>query len=301
MLTHPSLALFASLSLATFACGADDPAPVDVDAPPAGTGFRIETPPIDIAPGQEATYCYYTSVPTDAAVGVKRWSSTMTPGSHHLTLFFADSASPPDGTVDQNCGAGVPYWVYAAQQPTAEQVMPTGVGVTVPARQKIYIQLHYVNTSDAVIHASARVDAETYAAGEAYTPAAAFVTYRSGFTVPARGTASTGGACAVPPDARFFAVSTHTHRLGVHTAVRDGDAMVFESTDWEHPGVRGWDAEPFYRFASGRLTYACDYDNPRDTAVSEGASAVSNEMCMAIAYYVPATAPTFCFNDTVVR
>ena len=65
--------------------------------------------------------------------------------------------------------------------------------------------------------------------------------------------------------------------------------------------TRGWDAEPFYRFASGRLTYACAYDNPRDTAVSEGASALDNEMCMAIAYYVPATAPTFCFNDTVVR
>ena len=43
----------------------------------------------------------------------------MTPGSHHLILFFGDSGKP-DGTIDQSCGGiggggGVPYWTYSAQ------------------------------------------------------------------------------------------------------------------------------------------------------------------------------------------
>jgi len=271
------------------------------DAAVATSAFHLETPALEIQPGQETTYCYYTSIPTTQTLGVKRWSSTMTPGSHHVTLFFADDSSRPDGTVDQDCGAGVPYWVYAAQTPSAEMVMPDGIGMTVPAGQKIYIQLHYANATDQVIRASARIDADAYDPAETYLPAAAYVTYRAGFSVPARSTASTGGRCAVPPDATFFALTTHTHKLGIHTTVRDGADMIFESTDWEHPGIREWKAQPFFRFSSGHLSYACDYDNPRDVAVREGPSAAANEMCMAIGYYTPATKPTFCFNDTVVR
>ena len=74
----------APLAIALVACGSDnqggdDDVPVDAADPLPGSNFRITTPDITIHPGEEVTYCYYTTVPTTETLGVKRWSSTMTP------------------------------------------------------------------------------------------------------------------------------------------------------------------------------------------------------------------------------
>lgn len=297
------LAVPFALTLA--ACGGDsDPGAVDgggidADGPP-GSSFRITTPDITIQPGEEVTWCYYTTIPTTETLGVKRWSSTMTPGSHHLILYFGDSGKA-DGTIDQDCGGltggGIPYWTYSAQNPVAEAVMPADVGMTVPAGQKAYVQMHYLNVTEEPIAAHVVIDGETYAAGETYTPAAAYITYNTQINVPAMSTGSAGGTCAVPSDAKFFTMSTHAHKRATLTRVTDGTAMVFESDDWEHPGARLWNDDPFFSFASGSLTYRCEYNNTGNTAVGEGQSAATDEMCMAVGYFFPATGPKFCINS----
>jgi hypothetical protein len=299
-----SCALFALPFAFAAACGGteagDDDVPVDAPVNP-GSSFRITTPDITIEPGQEVTYCYYTTIQTTAELGVKKWSSSMTPGSHHLILYFGDSGKP-DGTIDQSCGGGaaggVPYWMYSAQTPTNEAVMPTGIGMTVPAGQKAYVQMHYLNTGDAPIQAHVVIDAETYAAGEAYTPAAAFITFNTQINIPPNATASAMGTCSVPAGAKFFAVSTHAHKQAVHTEVRDGAAMVFQSDNWEHPGQAAWTADPFFSFGTGSLTYRCDYNNPTNRTIRTGDSAATDEMCMAVGYFFPATGPKFCINST---
>jgi len=286
----------------------DDDGTTDVDAgiePPA-EGFRIQTSPIMIMPGEEVTYCYYTTVPTTRTMGIKRWSSTMTPGSHHLILFF-DNHSEPDGTVTRDCGfapsgggASLPFWTYSAQSPVQEAVMPAGIGMTVNAGQKAFVQMHYLNTTEAPIMASVTIDAEAYAAADTFTPAAAYVTYNTQINVPANSTGNAGGNCAVPAGAKFFAMSTHAHQFATRTEVKDGASMVFESTNWEHPGTATWTTDPFYTFASGRITYRCDYNNTSGAAVRTGNSAKTDEMCMAVGYYFPATAPKFCINSFVI-
>ncbi len=295
------LAVPFALTLA--ACGGgsgDDDVAVDAATPP-GSSFRITTPDIPIVRGEEETWCYYTTIPTTEALGVKRWSSTMTPGSHHLILYFGDTGKP-DGTLDQDCGgltggSGIPYWAYSAQTATAEAVMPAEIGMTVPAGQKVYVQMHYLNTTDETISAHVVIDGETYAAGETYTPAAAYITYNTQINIPAMSTGSAGGTCAVPSDAKFFTMSTHTHKRATLTRVTDGSDMVFESDDWEHPGARLWTDNPFFSFASGSLTYRCEYNNTSNTAVGEGQSAATDEMCMAVGYFFPATGPKFCINS----
>jgi hypothetical protein len=78
--------------------------------------------------------------------------------------------------------------------------------------------------------------------------------------------------------------------------------MVFESDNWEHPGVARWTHDPFFSFVSNRLTYYCEYDNTgNSSAVREGASAKTNEMCMAVGYFFPATTAKICLNSTVVN
>ena len=280
----------------------------DAGDPPPAEGFRITTPDIAIQPGEEVTYCYYTTLPTTREMGVKEWSSIMTPGSHHLILFFAQGASKPDGTIERDCeglgggGLQVPYWAYSAQTPTQVTPMPSGVGMKVPAGQKVYVQMHYLNTSDQVINAHVQIDGEAYAAAETYTPAAAFVTYSAGFTVPANGTGEAGNSCSIAAGSKFFLMSTHAHKRATLTQVTDGTTMVFESDNWEHPGATTWAAEPFFQFASNKLTYRCEYDNTGNpNAVPEGSSAATNEMCMAVGYFFPApNGPRFCLNGFVV-
>ncbi|MEZ4400777.1 MAG: hypothetical protein R3B06_12200 [Kofleriaceae bacterium] len=285
--------------------GADDVSAVDagpgeIDAPPApADGFRIQSPDLTIEPGQEITYCYYTTIPTTQTLGIKRWSSTMTPGSHHLILFFG--GNQPDGTIEANCGFGnglpLPVWTYSAQTPTNEALMPDGVGMTVPAGQKVFVQMHYLNTSDQPLQAHVVIDAEAYATGQQYTPAAAYITYNTQINIPPMSAGTAGGDCAVPAGAKFFTLSTHAHQRAVHTQVMDGAAMVFQSDDWEHPGATDWRAAPNFTFASGRLTYRCDYQNDSAFAVRTGDSAATDEMCMAVGYFFPATAPKYCINS----
>ena len=99
-------------------------------------------------------------------------------------------------------------------------------------------------------------------------------------------------------------MSTHAHKQAVHTEVRDGmptsTDIVFQSDDWEHPGVKTWMDTPFFTFASGKITYECTYDNPNSYEIHTGDSAATDEMCMASGYVFPATKATICYNNFVL-
>lgn len=307
-----------ALSLACLAaCGSSDSPPSDDDGeldggtsgdlPVPAQGFQVRTPDVVIEAGQEITYCYYLRMPNAAEVGIKRWQSRMTTGSHHMIVYFTSAELQPEGTLSSDgCGGlgslgNLPVWTYAAQSADSAAEMPSGIGMAVAAGQPAYIQMHYLNTGDEPITVHVTLNGETYEEAEAYTRAAAFVTYNTTVNLPPNATGSVTGTCAVPSDAQFFALSTHAHKQAVLTQVTDGANMVFESDDWEHPAGVAWDDAPFYSFASGELTYQCDYVNPTDRTITTGPSAETDEMCMAIGYFFPAEAAKMCLNSTVVN
>ena len=212
------------------------------------------------------------------AQSVKRWLSHMTEGSHHLIVYFTDSEQAPDDTVTQDCGGfaggglNPPVWSYSAQNAVAENPMPTGVGMTVKAHQKLFVQMHYLNVTNAPITAHVTINADAYADGEEYEPAAPFITFNTQINLDPLGTGSAEGTCNVPAGVKFFTLSTHAHRRATHTWVKDGSNMVFDSTNWEHPGATDWRDAPYYEFG-GSLTYHCDYQNDLDQQVTTGDSA----------------------------
>jgi len=273
----------------------------DEDLPPPETGFQIVTPEIEIAPGEEVTYCYYTTVPIDAVAGVKRWESHMTPGSHHLILYLLGNG-PADGTLTEDCnffdgGSGAPVWAYAAQTVDAAFAMPDGVGMDIGADQRAVVQMHYLNASDDPIVAHVAINGETHEPGAEYIKAAPYVTYNTQISIDPGEPGSAGGSCQVPPNAKFFLMSTHSHRFSTRTEVKNGGEMVLESNNWEHPESQAWEAEPFYEFTSGRLDYRCEYFNGSEQVVETGDSALTDEMCMAVGYFFPATRSIFCLNS----
>jgi hypothetical protein len=314
-----SLAFVLVIGLA--ACGSssnpgdptDDPDAGTLDdagsLPPPARGFQIKSPTVDIAPGTEVTYCYYFKTSNATELAIKKWASHMTSGSHHMILYLTTNELKPAGTMTaEQCGFGsgkTPVWTYSAQTADAEAALPSDDGHGNPVGQVIkaghfgFLQMHYLNSSDDVIHAHAELNAYAYDEGVQVTQAAPFVTYNTAINL-APGSKVTpkpgmvNGSCTVSPDAKFYVVSTHTHKQGVGTFIQDGainpaGPKVFESTSWEHPGEKAWSTAPFYSFASGKLSYQCDYMNPNNYSIQDGDSADTEEMCMAIGYYFPAT------------
>ncbi|HET7506171.1 MAG TPA: hypothetical protein VFK02_34365 [Kofleriaceae bacterium] len=301
------------------ACGTDaggpGSGPPDGSGPPA-RGFQVVSPEVTIMPGQEITYCYYFHTPNTETMVIKKWSSDMTPGSHHMIMYTTASDEMPPGTLStMSCGGfalgNVPSWTYSAQTPTNEVALPSDDGAGVPLGQEIapatpaYFQMHYLNATDAPIRAHVTLNAEAYEAGASYTRTAAYVTYNGDISIPPGATDHLETmTCNVPAGAKFWVLSTHAHKQAVKTEIKDGmpasTAIPFTSTDWEHPGATMWSSAPFYTFATGKLTYECTYDNVGDNAKStivDGPSAAINEMCMATGYYFPATKPLICFNN----
>lgn len=324
-----SLGFALVLGFALFAChsdtgstGGDDTAGPDASViePPA-RGFQIISPEITIMAGQEITYCYYFKTPNTENMVIKKWSSVMSPGSHHMIMFTTPSEVLPAGTVSSTqCGIGgvgganLPAWTYAAQTPTAELSLPTDDGAGKPLGQEIkagspaYIQMHYLNATDNDIKVHVTVNAEAYEVGAAYTLTAPYITFNGNLSIgPGATNLPQTMTCATPPGAKFWLLSTHAHKQAKKTEVKNGMStstdIAFTSADWEHPGAKEWMATPFYTFAGDKLTYTCTYDNTGSNAgrtITTGDSAQTDEMCMATGYYFPATKPRICYNNFLI-
>jgi hypothetical protein len=278
--------------------GDDTPPGDDVIDPPA-SGFQLISPDITLARGVETTKCWYFQTPNTVDLGVKHWESTMTPGSHHMIVFFSNDKQEEPGTITDNCGftGGGPtaaVWTYSAQEPHAEQPLPDGVGMTVGAGQYGFIQMHYLNTTEGDLSVHVTLNVDTYAEGAEYISAAPYITFNNDIVIPPNSDATFSGSCTVPTDKDFYQLGTHAHKQATHMQVENGTTMVFETDSWSEPGGVTWLASPFQRFDSGKLNYSCDYHNPTNRTIYTGDSAATDEMCMAVGYMFPATTPTVC-------
>ena len=278
-----------------------------------GAAFTIQSSDIVINAGQEVTYCYWFTTPNTTAVAVNKWVSDMTPGSHHM-IFFAGGTLPsnlPPNGIDMNntCGFGTgngvnqPQWTFASQTQHLEEDLPADDGTGKPLAQVIQpgtvgaFQMHYLNATDGPLTVHVKLSAFALPEAAAYTRTDAYVTYQYQISIPPGATGvKVPGSCSVPAGVKFWTVSTHAHKQAVDTEVSDGSSMVFDSTDWEHPGSQNWMSTPFYTF-TGKLNWQCTYDNTGDNkanTIVQGQSAQTNEMCMATGYFFPATGPKFC-------
>ena len=278
----------------------DDMPPGDDEPPPSG--FQLRSPDITLAPGEETTKCWYFQTPNTADLGVKRWASSMTPGSHHMIVYFSDGLQEEPGSIVENCGitggSGLgAVWTYSAQDPEADQQLPDGVGMLVEAGQYGFIQMHYLNATEAAMDVHVTLDVETYEEGAQYTRAAPYITFHNAISIPPMSERTFGGSCEVPAGKQFYQLGTHAHKQATHMRVMNGTEIVFESDDWSHPGGREWVTAPHYEFTSGRIDYSCDFYNPsEDRTITTGDSAQFDEMCMAVGYMFPATGPQLCVN-----
>lgn len=295
--------------------------PPDCTATPNAPGcptFLVQTPTATIAPGEEVSYCYYFRTPNAATIGVKKLESVL--GSAATAMFvyatYANAGGapaerePPGTFTTSNCGFESSQnntfarRIYQTQRLTNTLQMPASDGAGVPvaiellAAQPLFIELHFVNTSAAAVSGAATLSAFALADGVAYTRTAAYMTYNTQINVPPGSTQTVSANCAVPPATRFWWFSTQTHRFAINATLRSGAQTLVVTTDWQNPSITQVAPPAFFQFAvGGRLTYECTYQNPLNTSVTFGASWETNENCVGLTYFFPATVPLICINN----
>lgn len=270
-------------------------------APPASTdGFQIALPAnaVTIQPGQEAYYCYYKVVPGGQAINVGAFQSWMTSGaSHHFITYTgtgtdgALTGGAANTTVACNPSAN---WVYATS--TSGQIIelkfPDGVGLPMPANQVVILNMHFLNPGSTAVSPEVKLNV-LYAKNLQYT-AQAMVSFNAGIYVAPGASQTVRGTCTPPAGSKFFAYTTHSHKhateLDVNYVSGGVTTNIVKSLQWDNPDVALWNAPNFLTIKAGdQLTYSCAYTNTGTTAVTVGETAATNEMCMSIGYFFPAT------------
>lgn len=284
-----------------------------------GPGFQIDTPEVIVGPGEEITYCYYFHTPNVETIGIRRWALTLGSVAHDVTLFATyDPAHlpadrQPAGTMSAaNCGfvdtAGsntLANWAYAAHNPFEQIVLPADDGAGSPlavevfADQPMFLQVHFINPTGVSIANTVRLDAEALEIGVAYTKTASYFTYNNSISIPQNSVGYTETkSCAAPAGVEFWFLTTHTHKHATSAVVRDGVAPLVQSANWENPGILLFSSPGFYTFSSSGLTYECVYINPTGSPIVSGNSPISEENCVGIGYFFPATRPLLCIDNT---
>jgi hypothetical protein len=279
----------------------------DLVAPSADQGFQIETPDnaIAVAPSQEAFLCFYKTLPISSTVNIGKLQSWMTPqSSHHFIAYkvggggLLGGSAQPDGTL-QSCLFGGGTWLYATSVPgeIIEMKMPDGVGLPFDSGTQVMLNMHFINPASTPAHPQVKMNF-MYAQNVQYQ-AAAMVSFNTQINVPPAtaggpGTQTVSGTCTAPAGANFFVMTSHTHKRATLTEVNyvtgGQTTNLVHTTDWEHPDVAVWNGPGFLTVQPGdSFTYSCSYANTGTAAVTVGETAASNEMCMAIAYYFPAS------------
>ncbi len=271
----------------------DDLAPPD---PADGFQFVLKAGMVTIQPNQEAYYCYYKTIPGNAAIEIGAFQSWMSKGASHHFITYAGT-SGADGTVSQ-CAGGGGKWVYATSVSgeTIELKMPDTVGLSMAAGTQLMMNMHFINPGTTPATPTLKLNV-LYAKNVQYQ-AGTMISFNTGINIPpgtatAPGTQTVRGTCTAPVGSKFFAITTHTHK---HATVTDVNYVtggmttnIVHTTDWEAPDVGLWYAPNFLTFNQGdSFTYSCSYSNSSSSYVTVGETAASNEMCMAIGYYFPA-------------
>ncbi|HEX3597505.1 MAG TPA: hypothetical protein VHU80_20495 [Polyangiaceae bacterium] len=273
-------------------------------APAPGDGYQIQTTTFELNPGDEVFKCYHTALANDAEFDVGHWESQMSAGSHHFILYTADTDTTPANTLSPSgCTAGGingSTWLYTAGSPHWHLPYPAGVAVPLATHQKIVFDMHYINTGTDVIHAHVTLNIDKVKSAE-FQKAAPLISFNTQIAIPPNGTQTVSGDCTPARGVSFFLMGTHTHRRGIDASITRKLAngqlgeMLVHTTNWDAPEAVLWENSPYLTFQSGeKLHYSCSYQNDRNAVTTVGSSAATNEMCMAITYFFPATAGGTC-------
>lgn len=251
--------------------------------PPAGVEtIQINLSPFTIDPGAEVFMCQNYDNPfggKDAAI--QRSESTMTPGSHHLHLFYG--ASDASRNLASCSGFEFHPLLHAAQTPDAVSQYPAGMAAKLQGSQGVRLQVHYLNTTSNPLNVDANVKLTTVDASTVTKWVAQLYFNRVGLSVPPGPSVSVTTTCTIPqtygPIGLLGGVS-HMHRRATHFVASTSTGVnLYETDQWDEPVPNEYNP-PVALNPGDKITWTCTYNNNTGQTLTFGDSASVNEMCI---------------------
>lgn len=251
-------------------------------------GNEIHFGPIPTMPRDEQTVCSVVDLGNEQPMFVRELSVSLGSGSHHLIAYRVEDELQ---ALPQPCSPSLQNerMLFIAQSHESALRYPDAAALVLQAHQRVRIEVHYFNGTEAPLGVGATLRFTPHEGDtSAVLPVKTRFTGDLSLTVPVGASTDTG---YFPMNAgeRYFALTTHTHRLGVlstlHRATSLGDAapkLLHTSDSWSEPPLTTFD--PPITFAGDGLKLTCNYENTTDSQVNFGTSALS-EMCFFWGYY----------------
>jgi hypothetical protein len=235
----------------------------------------------------EAFFCQNFANPFGRDVDVIQSESFMTPGSHHLFVFYEPGAT--DGPVEDCSGLEFQKAVHGAQVPQLKIDYPPGVGRHFGTDSGIRVLAHYLNTTDKDIDAEITVVFNVVPAGTIQYEAASVFFNNLDLYVPKLSSGQATKTCTLPYDIKLLSSISHMHQYGTSFVAKTGDGTVlYQGTDWSEPITKNYEP-PLDLKMNTQITWTCSYDNTANSSpLTFGESAKTNEMCIFAGTYYPA-------------
>jgi hypothetical protein len=277
--------------------------------------YTLSWGPLAVPPSQEGTQCIWLRLSNETEIKVHRLHNLLSSSSHHL-IVYKDDMDTTEQTTPVPCqpftgalnATGKIFPMMITQKDDDELTLPRGVAYTLAPHQMIKIEMHYLNSSDAPIQATASVN--FFAADPAAIRDEANILFIGtpdialqanlpgevhGFFTPER-------AGLDLTDAKFFAITGHTHKLGLSVEVGTAESSIGPFTPVYAPERFMWSEpettthRPEFRLPDGGgFDFTCRYYNNTGGIVRFGESA-NNEMCFFWAYYYPSSGSHVCVH-----
>jgi hypothetical protein len=255
-------------------------------------GIQVSSSGVTIMPGQDVEYCEIVALPGDSSTlyYMNRFESKMTSGSHHLIVSAAspDSGSEAGLTVgDQYECAGAGFGgdfvpVGGSQASYHDESFPEGVGRVFRGGQKLVLNYHYLNISDAPVDAFVQLNLHLTTEDKIQYIAKSFGFFNVGFNIAPGEKDSVFTECTFSEDVTISKLTRHTHRWGTDFNVwhlggeKDGE-IAFSSSNYEDTDF--YFDEPITAAAGTGFRFECAFDNTEDYPLRFGLKA-SDEMCI---------------------
>jgi hypothetical protein len=292
-----------------------DPAPI-LEPPKAGEGvqFVMNT---HIDKGVETEHCKFVKAPPEGLL-VNRDEVKFTEGSHHFLLYLTPYEDIPTQnergeTIDTSdvfdCSEGatngwrVTNLVGGSQNATGESIVdfPPDVAMTVPGNAVLLMNAHYINASDQPIDPEVRINLYTIPASQKKYEGGLLFWFDIFIKMLGKSQATAEMRCELPDDVTITNAQSHMHRRGVGYAAElidpaGAETTIYENDAWEGVAVKKFD-DGLSVTGGSSIRFHCDYQNPNDATIYQGPRS-TDEMCMFIASYYPATPKTsLCSSD----
>jgi hypothetical protein len=252
------------------------------------TGNTMTIGPVLGAAHGEKTVCVVLELGNADTLYVRELKTHIDPGSHHMIAYKTDEdvvTTPYPCAPSPNS----PGLMIIAQSTDSALPYPEVAVASLAPHQHVRLELHYFNDNAMAREMKGAVTFVPHE-GDAtkLLPVQTLFTGAYDLEVPT-GESESKYFQVMPPGNHYFALTTHTHRLGVLATLKraksqddESAVLLHESRDWDEPPLTQFN--PPIMFAGDGLLLTCEYDNYTGQPVHFGTNA-TDEMCFFWAYY----------------